>query len=101
MKDVLDAFWRAAAYCLHPRVIGLSLLPLLVGAVLSGLAYWLYWDAAIAAVQGAAHSAAKLRDEAARLFELVRRFRLDQQAAEEPPAALAHPGGSFRKRLPG
>jgi hypothetical protein len=52
MKDLLDAFWRAAAYCLNPRVIGLSLLPLLVGAVLSGLAYWLYWDAAIAAVQG-------------------------------------------------
>jgi len=54
-----------------------------------------------AAVQGAAHSAAKLRDEAARLFELVRRFRLDQQAAEEPPAALAHPDSSFRRRLPG
>ena len=37
---------------MHPRVIGLSLLPLVVGGVLSGLAYWLYWDAAIAAVQG-------------------------------------------------
>jgi hypothetical protein len=52
MKDLLDAFWRAAGYCLHPRVIGLSLLPLLIGAVSSWLAYWLYWDAAIAAVQG-------------------------------------------------
>jgi len=51
MKDLLDAFWRAAAYCLHPRVIGLSLLPLLIGAALSWLAYWLYWDAALAAVQ--------------------------------------------------
>lgn len=51
MKDLLDAFWRAAAYCLHPRVIGLSLLPLLIGAVLSWLAYWLYWDAALAAAQ--------------------------------------------------
>jgi len=51
MKDLLDAFWRAAAYCLHPRVIGLSLLPLLIGAALSGLAYWLYWDTAIAAVR--------------------------------------------------
>jgi etoposide-induced protein 2.4 (EI24) len=55
MKDVLDAFWRAAAYCLHPRVIGLSLLPLLIGAALSGLAYWLYWDAAIAVVQAGLH----------------------------------------------
>ena len=51
MKDLLDAFWRAAGYCLHPRVIGLSLLPLLIGGALSWLAYWLYWDAALAAVQ--------------------------------------------------
>jgi hypothetical protein len=51
MKELLDAFWRALAYCLHPRVIGLSLLPLLIGAALSGLAYWLFWDAALAAVQ--------------------------------------------------
>jgi len=52
MKELLDAFWRAAGYCLHPRVIGLSLLPLLIGALLSWLAYWLYWDLAVAAVQG-------------------------------------------------
>ncbi|MFI4929026.1 MAG: EI24 domain-containing protein [Burkholderiales bacterium] len=51
MRDLLDAFWRAAAYCLHPRVIGLSILPLLIGAALSGIAYWLYWDVAIAVVQ--------------------------------------------------
>jgi hypothetical protein len=51
MKELLDAFWRALAYCLHPRVIGLSLLPLLIGAALAGLAYWLLWDAALAAVQ--------------------------------------------------
>jgi Sulfate transporter CysZ/Etoposide-induced protein 2.4 len=51
MKELLDAFWRAAAHCLHPRVIGLSLLPLLIGAVLAGLACWLYWDAALATVQ--------------------------------------------------
>ena len=29
MKPLLDAFWRAAAYCLHPRVILLSILPLI------------------------------------------------------------------------
>jgi hypothetical protein len=48
---ILDAFWRAAAYCLHPRVIGLSLLPLalMVGATLA--LGWFYWEAAIDAVQ--------------------------------------------------
>ena len=47
MKLLLDSFWRAAAYCLHPRVIALSVLPLVlmvVGAL--GLGY-LYWDRAI------------------------------------------------------
>jgi hypothetical protein len=55
MKELLDAFWRALAGCLHPRVIGLSLLPLLIGALLSGLAYWLFWDAALVAVQAGLH----------------------------------------------
>lgn len=51
MKLLLDAFWRAAAYCLHPRVIALSLLPLLIGVALAlGLA-WLYWEAAVAGVR--------------------------------------------------
>ena len=27
-RALLDSFWRAVAYCLHPRVIALSLLPL-------------------------------------------------------------------------
>jgi len=27
MKELVDSFWRAAAYCLHPKVILLSLLP--------------------------------------------------------------------------
>lgn len=50
MKELLDAFWRAVAYCLHPRVIALSVLPLvlMVGAAL-GLGYF-FWDAAIAGV---------------------------------------------------
>jgi hypothetical protein len=37
-------------------VIGLSLLPLLIGAALSWLAYWLYWNAALAAVQAGLQS---------------------------------------------
>lgn len=50
MNLVFDAFWRAAAYCLHPRVIALSLLPLLlmVGLAL-GLGY-LFWNDAQTAI---------------------------------------------------
>lgn len=47
MSLLFDAFWRAAAYCLHPRVIALSFLPLVLMVALSlGLGYF-YWDAAI------------------------------------------------------
>jgi hypothetical protein len=48
----LDSFWRAVAYCLHPRVIALSFLPLVVMVTLSlGLGYF-YWDAALEWVRG-------------------------------------------------
>jgi len=51
MKQILDAFWRALAYCLHPRVIGLSLLPLgLMLAASFGLVYF-FWQPAVAGVQ--------------------------------------------------
>ncbi len=47
MNLFLDSFWRAAAYCLHPRVILLSLLPLVIMAVLAlGLGYF-YWYPAL------------------------------------------------------
>lgn len=47
MGLMLDSFWRAAAYCLRPRVMALSLLPLLLMAALGlGLGYF-YWDAAV------------------------------------------------------
>ncbi|MBX3605057.1 MAG: EI24 domain-containing protein [Piscinibacter sp.] len=53
MKLLLDAFWRAVAYCLHPRVIALSLLPLvLMVAAALALGYF-FWDAAIDAVNAA------------------------------------------------
>ncbi len=51
MKSLLDAFWRATAYCLHPTVIGLSLLPLFIGAGLAVGMGWLYWEAAVAGVR--------------------------------------------------
>jgi hypothetical protein len=51
MKEIVDAGWRAALACLHPRVILWSLLPLLLsGALVAGLG-WLYWEPAVAAVR--------------------------------------------------
>ncbi len=47
MKLLFDSFWRAVAYCLRPRVIALSVLPLLLMVGLSlGLGYF-YWDMAL------------------------------------------------------
>ncbi|WP_082680289.1 EI24 domain-containing protein [Paucibacter sp. KCTC 42545] len=46
MSQLADAFWRAAAYCLHPRVIAMSFLPLLLSATLAlGLGYFFWADA--------------------------------------------------------
>ncbi len=51
MQGLVDSFWRAAAYCLHPRVIGLSLLPLLIcGAGVFAFMFF-FWEDAIAAVR--------------------------------------------------
>jgi Etoposide-induced protein 2.4 (EI24) len=53
VKLLFDSFWRAAAYCLHPRVIVLSLLPLVLMAALAlGLGYF-FWQPAVAAVRSA------------------------------------------------
>ncbi len=56
MKQLLDSFWRAAAYCLHPKVIALSLLPLLIGAALALGMGWLYWESAVAFVRSTLES---------------------------------------------
>ncbi|HEY6133703.1 MAG TPA: EI24 domain-containing protein [Rubrivivax sp.] len=53
MSPVLDAFWRAAAYCVHPRVILWSLLPLAVaGAAVFGLG-WYFWEDVVRQVRSA------------------------------------------------
>jgi Etoposide-induced protein 2.4 (EI24) len=44
LKAVSDAWWRAALYCLHPRVILLSLLPLLLCTFLAGSLTYFYWN---------------------------------------------------------
>lgn len=50
MSLLLDSFWRAVAYCVHPRVIALSFLPLILMVVLSfGLGYF-FWEGAVASV---------------------------------------------------
>jgi len=51
-RALLDSFWRAAAYCLHPKVIALSLLPLaVVGGGVALLGYF-FWEPAVDAVRG-------------------------------------------------
>ncbi|MES2635132.1 MAG: EI24 domain-containing protein [Pseudomonadota bacterium] len=51
MNLLLDSFWRAVAYCLHPRVIALSFLPLaIMFAVALGFGYF-FWEGAIEGVR--------------------------------------------------
>ncbi len=51
MPLLLDSFWRAVAYCMRPRVILLSFLPLvLMGGLSLGVGYF-YWDDALDAVR--------------------------------------------------
>jgi hypothetical protein len=47
MNLFLDSFWRALAYCLRPRIIALSLLPLLLTVGLSAAMVYFFWDPAI------------------------------------------------------
>ncbi|MDQ6638222.1 MAG: EI24 domain-containing protein [Pseudomonadota bacterium] len=50
-RQLFDSFWRAAAYCLHPKVIALSLAPLaIVGGIAAALGYF-YWEPAVAGVR--------------------------------------------------
>ncbi|MBY0408600.1 MAG: EI24 domain-containing protein [Burkholderiaceae bacterium] len=51
MGLLFDSFWRAAAYCARPRVIAMSLLPLLLTGVLAlGLRHF-YWRTAVLGMQ--------------------------------------------------
>ena len=51
MNLLFDSFWRAVAYCLRPRVIVLSFVPLVMMVGLSlGMGYY-YWDNAIDTVR--------------------------------------------------
>jgi hypothetical protein len=48
MRLLLDSFWRSVAYCLHPRVIVLSFLPLALTVALAAVLGYFYWDASVA-----------------------------------------------------
>ncbi len=57
----LDAAWRALAYCLHPRVVVLSFLPLVLMLALAFVfGYWL-WDPALQALSEGLQSAQLLQ----------------------------------------
>ncbi len=60
MNLFLDSFWRAAADCLRPRVIVLSILPLVMMVALFLTLGYFYWDAALDGVRGQLESSSLL-----------------------------------------
>lgn len=50
-RNLLDAFWRAVAYCLHPKVVLLSLAPLVVVGGAAALLGHFFWEAGVDAVR--------------------------------------------------
>jgi len=50
MGLLLSSFWRAVLYCLHPKVILLSLLPLLLAMGAAGLLAYFFWQSTQEAV---------------------------------------------------
>ena len=52
MPLFIDSFWRAMAYCVRPRVLFLSLLPLLLMGVVALLLGYFFWQPAVAAIDG-------------------------------------------------
>ena len=60
MRAVLDALARSVGYCLMPRVLALSVLPLLMLMVMCGLLTWLYWEDGVALVRQALEASALL-----------------------------------------
>jgi hypothetical protein len=47
MNLLLDSFWRAVAYCMHPRIVVLSILPLILMVGLTGGVGYFFWEAAL------------------------------------------------------
>lgn len=53
MAELWDSFWRAVGYCLHPRVVLWSLLPLLLAGLLVGALGAAHWESGVASVRAA------------------------------------------------
>lgn len=51
MRVLFDAMARAMAYCLHPRVLLWSLLPLMTASAVLAALGWTYWEPTVAAVR--------------------------------------------------
>lgn len=51
MNLLLDSFWRAVAYCLQPRLMLLSLLPLVLMVGATATFFYFFWESGIAAMQ--------------------------------------------------
>lgn len=60
MGALLDSGFRALAYCLLPRVILLSALPLFLLVAGGGLLGWLYWEPGVALVRDTLEASATL-----------------------------------------
>ena len=70
MTAVLDALLRSLAYGLMPRVVGLSLLPLLLLMGVCGALSWAFWEQAVSGVQEALEMSAVL-DAALKWLEVL------------------------------
>ena len=56
MRLLLDSFWRAVAYCLRPRVMLLSLLPLGLMVVMAAVFGYFFWNPTVAWTRAALES---------------------------------------------
>jgi hypothetical protein len=61
MNLLLDSFWRAVAYCMHPRIIVLSILPLILMVGLTGGLGYFFWEAALDQVGSMLQSSALIQ----------------------------------------
>lgn len=84
MNLLFDAFWRAAAYCLMPRVMLLSLLPLMLISLLSAVGWYFFWDAAIAWLQAVLDHASWL----SLMWQWLERFGVEHATATLAPLLL-------------
>jgi hypothetical protein len=83
-RELFESFWRAAAYCLHPKVIALSLLPLaIVGGIAFALGYF-YWEPALAGVRASLDESALLEP----LFGWLRSIGADAWASVLVPLVV-------------